>query len=168
MHATHIIGWTASQFNDNSDNTFTAPEDGISITPIIDLLFEKWGPTRVEDMKELVPIIKTVYQWNILQKGKVSSVWTLDLKNGDGCIHRGVPKVGRADCILTIEDDNAVKIFEGKEDPMKAFMSGKLKIAGNIMAAQKLQQVWATEQDKVRSVLDDLKAGKPVSLKSKL
>lgn len=39
-------------------------------------------------------------------------------------------------------------------------MSGKLKITGNIMAAQKLQQVWADEADKVRDVLADLKAGK--------
>ena len=45
---------------------------------------------------------------------------------------------------------------------MKAFMSGKLKIAGNVMAAQKLQQVWADEAEKVRDVLANLKAGKGV------
>jgi len=39
-------------------------------------------------------------------------------------------------------------------------MSGKLKITGNIMAAQKLQQVWADEAEKVRSVLAELKAGR--------
>lgn len=92
---------------------------GGSITPIIDLLFEKWLPTRLDDMKELVPVIKTVYQWNILQKGQVASVWTLDLKNGDGAIYKGSPKSGKADCILSIEDDFAVKIFEGKEDAMR-------------------------------------------------
>lgn len=134
-----------------------------SITPIIDLLFEKWLPTRLDDMKELVPVIKTVYQWNIMQKGQVASVWTLDLKNGEGAIHKGTPKTGKADCILSIEDDFAVKIFEGKEDAMRAFMSGKLKITGNIMAAQKLQQVWADEAEKVRGVLIDLKAGREIS-----
>ena len=132
------------------------------IAPIIDLLFEKWLPTRIDDMKELVPVIKTIYQWNILQKGQVSSVWTLDLKNGEGSIHRGPPKTGKADCILSIEDENAVKIFEGKENAMKSFMSGKLKISGNIMAAQKLQRVWADEAEKVQSVIADLKVGKDI------
>lgn len=92
---------------------------GTKIGPIIDLLFEQWLPTRLDELKELVPVIKTVYQWNILQSGKVASVWTLDLKNGDGAIHRGEPKTGKAECILSIEDDNAVKIFEGKEDAMR-------------------------------------------------
>lgn len=162
--------WKASAYDDNNHNEmyFAAGDgsgsgSGSGITPIIDLLFEKWLPTRIDDMKELVPIIKTVYQWNILQKGQVASVWTLDLKNGDGAIHRGSPKSGKADCTLSIEDENAVKIFEGKEDAMKAFMSGKLKITGNIMAAQKLQQVWADEADKVRTVLADLKAGREIS-----
>lgn len=102
------------------------------------------------------------------------------MKNGDGAVYKGPPKSGKADCNLSIEDDFAVKIFEGKEDAMRvsrsvafvtvvdvcdgkrfqAFMSGKLKITGNIMAAQKLQQVWADEADKVRDVLADLKAGK--------
>ena len=146
------------------DNSSSGGSSGGSgITPIIDLLFEKWLPTRLDDLRELVPVIKTVYQWNILQKGQVASVWTLDLKNGSGAIHRGPPKSGKADCILSLEDDNAVKIFEGKEDAMKAFMTGKLKIAGNVMAAQKLQQVWADEAEKVRDVLTQLRAGKEIS-----
>lgn len=163
-----LTPWMTRSYDPEESYLFNAggSGDGSSgtggITPIIDLLFEKWLPTRIDDMKELVPIIKTVYQWNILQKGQVASVWTLDLKNGDGQIHRGPPKSGKADCILSIEDDNAVKIFEGKEDAMRAFMSGKLKITGNIMAAQKLQQVWADEADKVRTVLTDLKAGRDI------
>ena len=161
--------WFAGAYDENGHDNFYfaqggdgAASGGGGIAPIIDLLFEKWLPTRVDELKELVPVIKTVYQWNILQKGQTASVWTLDLKNGDGAIHRGPPKSGKADCILSIEDENAVKIFEGKEDAMKAFMSGKLKITGNIMAAQKLQQVWADEAEKVRSVLADLKAGKGI------
>lgn len=30
----------------------------------------------------------------------------------------------------------------------KAFMSGRLKVTGNIMAAQKLQQLWAENSDR--------------------
>lgn len=42
-----------------------------------------------------------------------------DFKNGGGAIHRGPPKTGKPDCALTVEDDIIVRLFEGKEDPMK-------------------------------------------------
>lgn len=83
----------------------------------------------------------------------------LDLKNGTGSIYRGIIKEGEPDCTLVVEDDILTDIFEGREDPIQvrmrmsldikkshsiaqAYMSGKLKVKGNIMAAQKLQLVW--------------------------
>ena len=119
----------------------------------IDSVFENWAAKRLNDLKSMIPTIKTVYQWNITKDGKPASVWTCDFKNGDGAIHRGLPKTGKADCILTIDDDFVCKIFEGKEDAMRAFMSGKLKISGNILAAQKLQQLWAEEAPNVAATL---------------
>ena len=85
----------------------------------IDSIFENWAKERLSALKELIPSIKTVYQWNILKNGKQASIWTCDFKNGEGAIHRGTPKTGRADCILTIDDDLVCKIFEGSEDAMK-------------------------------------------------
>ncbi|KAK4337238.1 hypothetical protein RND71_043543 [Anisodus tanguticus] len=111
-----------------------------------DYLFSKWLVTRLSTIKELIPMINNVYQWNILKDGKTVSVWTCDFKNGEGSIHPGVPKTGKPNCTLTIEDDIAVEIFSGKLDAMKAFMGGKLKIGGNVLAAQKLQQLWAEEK----------------------
>jgi len=120
-----------------------------------DVLFGKWLVTRLPTVKELIPSINNVYQWNILKDGKNVSVWTCDFKNGDGAIHQGEPKTGKPNCILSIEDDIAVEIFSGKLDAMKAFMSGKLKISGNVLAAQKLQKLWAEEQP---PSIDDLLA----------
>lgn len=111
-----------------------------------DVLFGKWLVGRLPTVKELIPSINNVYQWNILKDGQTVSVWTCDFKNGDGDIHQGEPKTGKPNCTLTIEDDVAVEIFSGKLDAMKAFMSGKLKIGGNVLAAQKLQKLWAEEQ----------------------
>lgn len=111
-----------------------------------DILFGKWLVTRLPTIKEMIPTINNVFQWNILKDGQPASVWTLDLKNGDGEIYAGEPKTGKANCVLTIEDDVAIEIFSGKLDAMKAFMGGKLKIGGNVMAAQKLQKLWADEQ----------------------
>lgn len=111
-----------------------------------DILFGRWLVTRLPTIKELIPTINNVFQWNILKDGSLVSQWTCDFKNGDGAIHQGEPKTGKPNCTLTIEDDVAIEIFAGKLDAMKAFMTGKLKITGNVMAAQKLQKLWAEEQ----------------------
>lgn len=42
----------------------------------IDNIFDSWAIDRLEDLKELIPSIKTVYQWNILKGGKIVSVWS--------------------------------------------------------------------------------------------
>lgn len=63
----------------------------------------------------------------------------LDLKNGTGDLYRGPIKEGKAHCTLTIDDDDMLSMVTGKLDARKAFMSGRLKIKGNIMLTQKLQ-----------------------------
>lgn len=84
--------------------------------------------------------------FNLTQKPFVFAA--LDLKNLPGDIYRGSPKQGTPDCTLTVDDDVITDIFKGKEDAMQAFMSGKLKVSGNILAAQKLQQLWSENASK--------------------
>ncbi|MBA3999952.1 SCP2 sterol-binding domain-containing protein [Brevundimonas sp.] len=43
-----------------------------------------------------------------------------------------------ADAVVTISWDDFMALSEGKLDPMMAFMQGKLKVAGDMMIAQKL------------------------------
>ncbi|NBB52470.1 sterol-binding protein [Rhizobium sp. CRIBSB] len=43
-----------------------------------------------------------------------------------------------ADATISINWDDFMALSEGKLDPMMAFMQGKLKIAGDMMIAQKL------------------------------
>ena len=43
-----------------------------------------------------------------------------------------------ADTTVSIKWDDFLALSEGKLDPMMAFMQGKLKIAGDMMIAQKL------------------------------
>lgn len=45
-------------------------------SPKIDKIFGGWLSVRIKDHKELVPVIKTVYQWNITKNGKIISVWS--------------------------------------------------------------------------------------------
>ncbi|EGD72855.1 hydroxysteroid dehydrogenase 4 [Salpingoeca rosetta] len=99
-------------------------------------IFERMKATLSEKM---VKKANAIFQWNIKDAAKNTHVWTVDLKKGSGEIYRGQPKSGRPGCTLTLSDDDFAQLVDGKLDPMKAFMSGKLKLSGNMMLAQKLQ-----------------------------
>jgi putative sterol carrier protein len=93
---------------------------------------------RVSTEADLVKKVGAIFQWNITKDGSVAGTWTTDLKNGNGSVYEGAAK-DKPGCTLTMSDDDLVQLVTGKMDAMKAFMGGKLKIAGNIMLAQKLQ-----------------------------
>lgn len=64
----------------------------------------------------------------------------VDLSKGPGAVYTGPPKDGtKPNVTLTLEDEDMVDLGAGKLNPQKAFMSGKLKVAGNVMLTQKLQ-----------------------------
>lgn len=86
---------------------------------------------------DMVKKVKAIFQWDIQKDGATAGQWTVDLKNGSGEIYSG-PAKKKATCTLTLSDDDFAKMISGELDAMKAFMGGKLKIKGNIMAAQKL------------------------------
>ncbi|XP_054707762.1 peroxisomal multifunctional enzyme type 2-like [Uloborus diversus] len=123
-----------------------APEPEIHSNTQCDKIFMKLGE-KLKKNPDLASSIKTVYQWNILKNGKQVSVWTLDLKNDSGAVYKGTPKHDKPDCTFILEDDLFAKIMDGSADPQKAFMSGKLKITGNVLASQKLQAIWENPEE---------------------
>ena len=97
---------------------------------------------------ELVKQVNTVYQFVL--KGP-DSAWILDLKNGGGAVKAGT--VDKADCTLTLSDSDWLDMTNGKADPQKLFMSGKLKITGNVMASQKLEFLKKLDRSEVEAAL---------------
>ncbi|CAG2255325.1 HSD17B4 [Mytilus edulis] len=93
--------------------------------------------------------INSVFLFDILKDGKSAAKWTVDMKSGSGEIYRDVPKNKKADCTMIIEDDNMVDMASGKLNGQQAFMTGKVKIKGNIMLAQKLGELFAGVQSKL-------------------
>lgn len=93
--------------------------------------------------------VKAIYQWNITKDGKEAGIWTVDLKNGDGELYSGKAKK-KAGCTITISDDDFVAMTTGELDGMKAFMSGKMKVTGNIMLAQKLSKIFDSSPAKAK------------------
>lgn len=99
---------------------------------------------RIKEEPEYVKRLRVVFQFNIMKNGTLATTWTCDTKSSiEGDIYRGPPRAGtKADCILTVDDDDWVKIMVGKLNPQRAFMMSKFKIKGNIMLLQKLYAIW--------------------------
>lgn len=58
------------------------------------------------------------------------------IKNGELTVHEGVVENPSLD--ITMSDENLVKLFNKQLNPMTAFMTGKIKVKGDLMLAQKL------------------------------
>ena len=74
--------------------------------------------------------------------------WTLDLKNGGGSVSQGAPS-GDPDCTMSMTSEDFVKMFKGELKPTMAFMSGKLKIKGNMGLAMKLENLMGKMKSKL-------------------
>lgn len=77
-------------------------------------------------------------QWNII--GDEAGVWALQIANGAGQLIPG--GVEKPDITFTIRDADWAAIAAGKMDAMKAFMTGKMKVDGNLMLAMKVPHLF--------------------------
>jgi putative sterol carrier protein len=49
---------------------------------------------------------------------------------------------GEADCTISASEEDFMKIVRGEQNPTTAYMTGKLKIKGDMGAAMKLQKLF--------------------------
>jgi len=82
------------------------------------------------------------FQWNIT--GDEAGVWAFKINNGQGEVIPG--GVEKPDVTFTISDKDWLAITEGKLDGMNAFMTGKLKVSGDMILAMKLQNLFPTRR----------------------
>ncbi|KAM7092697.1 hydroxysteroid dehydrogenase-like protein 2 [Molossus nigricans] len=87
---------------------------------------------------DIVKATQAVYQFEL--SGEDGGTWFLDLKNKGGNAGQGEPS-DQADVVMNMSADDFVKMFSGKLKPTLAFMSGKLKIKGNMALAIKLEKL---------------------------
>ena len=74
--------------------------------------------------------------------GDQAAKWYLKVADGKASAIEG--QAENPNVTLLADARDAVKIFTGKMDPTAAFMSGKLKLGGDIMLAQTMQAWFAT------------------------
>ena len=65
--------------------------------------------------------------------------WTVAVDDGTVSVSEGA---GEADCTISASEETLLKIASGAANPTTAYMTGKLKISGDMGAALKLQKLF--------------------------
>jgi putative sterol carrier protein len=68
-----------------------------------------------------------------------AGTWTVKVADGSVAVTEGAED---SDCTITTSEENFMKIVRGEQNPTTAYMSGKLKIKGDMGAAMKLQKLF--------------------------
>lgn len=106
----------------------------------VDELFQAL-PTRF-DPTAAVGVSRTI-QWNIT--GTETGVWAFEIVDGVGRLIPG--GVENPDTAFTTRDTTWIAIAEGRQDAMRAFMTGKLKVSGDMMLAMKVAEFFPNPGD---------------------
>ena len=96
-------------------------------------VFDSYLPDRLKSKTDLVEKINSTYKFVV--SGDGGGTWLVDLTVAGGKI---TAADGEAACTITIADTDLVDVVNGKLNGQMAFMSGKLKVAGDMGLAMKL------------------------------
>jgi putative sterol carrier protein len=100
-------------------------------------LFEEKIARKLTEKPDLSRSLNCVYEFNI--EGDGGGIWTVDLTREPGTVTVG--STGTARCVVTSRSGDFMNLVNGKGNPQMAFMSGRIKIKGDMSLAMKLQQV---------------------------
>lgn len=100
-------------------------------------IFEEKIAEKLKNNPERITKINSVYQFNLT--GDETSTWTLDLTKPGGAISPSPSP--DAKCTVTISVQHLSDIIEKKLNPQMAFITGKLKVAGDMGLALKLGSI---------------------------
>lgn len=87
--------------------------------------------------KEKIKGMNATYQWDIT--GDNGGKWNAKIADGDIAVNEG--QADDPNLTITVSDENWMSIIDGSLNPQMAFMTGKLKIQGDMSLAMKLQSL---------------------------
>ncbi len=82
--------------------------------------------------------VKATFQWDI--SGEQGGRWYVEIAEGTCQVHQG--DSANPNITISIGDENFVKLISGRLDGTMAFMTGKLKVKGDMGLAMKLPQLF--------------------------
>ncbi|KAJ3604966.1 hypothetical protein NHX12_027017 [Muraenolepis orangiensis] len=124
-----------------SDATSSAPPSSTSAgTATCDPIEETFGLIRTVLSQDLVQSTKGVYQFDL--SGEHPGSWFVDLKQGAGLAGPGLPPIP-PDVVMSMDSSLFSRMFRGEVKPTMAFMTGKLRIKGDMTLALKLEKMMA-------------------------
>lgn len=104
----------------------------MSVETIRDV-FEKHMPAQITTHAQTVEKIGASYKFVVT--GDEAATWMLDFTKSADHVEEGDRD---AECTITVSDEVLKAIVNGKQNAQMAMMTGKLKIAGNMGLALKL------------------------------
>ncbi|WPH03266.1 Hypothetical protein R9X50_00614300 [Acrodontium crateriforme] len=91
-----------------------------------------------------------VFAFTLKNEAGETKDWHIDLKE-TGKVGKGLaPEGKKAGVTLILTDDNFGKLVSGKANAQKLFMSGKLKVKGDVMKATKMEPILKKAQSKAK------------------
>jgi len=101
--------------------------------------FEERVPVLIAEKSGSLDGIDAIYEFQIT--GDDGGTWTLNLRAIPHSISE--ESSDSADCTVIMQDDFFVQMLNGDLSPQMAFLSGKLKVTGNMGLALKLTSLFS-------------------------
>ncbi len=68
-----------------------------------------------------------------------AGTWTVSIRDGQVSVSEGADS---GDCTIATSEETFLKMISGDQNPTTAYMTGKLKVKGDMGAAMKLQKLF--------------------------
>ncbi|WVN90918.1 uncharacterized protein L203_106163 [Cryptococcus depauperatus CBS 7841] len=121
-------------------------ESGFKTSEVLSALSTVFEQMSEAEKKKQIKTTNGIFQLNVKNGQGKEAIWVIDLKN-EANVTKGAAK--KPDVTITLSDDTFLGLADGKVNAQKAFMTGSLKVKGNVMLATKLDGVLKSAKAKL-------------------